>query len=120
MSTPIRTQKLTPVRNGVFVSDLEHGFRKYRTSGLIIPDDNMKDTGIRTRWGKVWSIGPDVPDIKVGEWLLIQHGRWTLGIDVEADDGTITKVWKIDYPDAVMLICDECPLETNEYNYTGK
>jgi co-chaperonin GroES (HSP10) len=65
------TGVLKPLRDVVFVSDMERGARKLSTSGLIIPDDDMKASGIRGRWGKVYAVGPDVheDDIKIGEWI---------------------------------------------------
>lgn len=103
----IEVTKFRPLRDQVFVADLESGDSITR-GGLIIPDDNKKNRGIRHRWARVYAVGPDVTDIKVGEWVLIQHGRWTTGIDFE-ENGVPLKLWKIDWPDATEMACDENP-----------
>lgn len=99
--------KLTPLHNNVFITDIEEGNRLTR-GGVILLNDNMSHAGIRPRWGRVFAIGPDVIDIAVGEWVLVEHGRWTNRIDVTLD-GEDLQLWRIDYPDAVMLATDEDP-----------
>jgi co-chaperonin GroES (HSP10) len=101
---------LKPLRNIVFVSELESGARTSK-GGIFILDDNMKDTGIRSRWAQVYAVGPEVTEIKPGDWVYVKHGRWTFGIDHEPTPGNITKIWRIEYPDAVDLASDTCPLD---------
>lgn len=98
---------IKPLRDTVFVTDMDSGVRK-TAGGVILLDDDMKEHGIRPRWGRVCAIGPEVEDVAVGDWLLLEHGRWTNRIDVPTENGTIP-VWKIDYPAAVLLIADEDP-----------
>lgn len=106
---------LQPLRNVVLVKDLEQG-QRMTSGGIIIPDDNGKDIGIRARWGQVYAVGPEVQDIKAGDWVLVKHGRWTFGIEVENEDGTITKIHRVDYPDAVELASDTFPLDIKPLN----
>jgi hypothetical protein len=40
------------------------------------------DQGIVPRWARVYSVGPEQEDIKVGQYVLVSHGRWTRGIEV--------------------------------------
>lgn len=105
--------KVTPLRNTVFVSELESG-NKLSAGGIVILDDNMKNNGIRPRWGRVHSVGPDVDDIAPGQWVLIKHGRWTYGIELESSDGNIEKVWRVEYPESVELVSDDKPLDTTD------
>ena len=107
--------EIKPLRDVVFVTELEQG-QRVSAGGIVIPDDNMKDHGIRARWGKVWKVGPEVNDLKEGEWILIKHGRWTFGIEVEGDNGEIFKIYKVEYPDAVELVSDEFPLDIKPLN----
>jgi len=80
---------LKPIKNRVLVSDMFFGEQKTK-SGLIIRDDDGGTRGIYPRWGKVYAIGPDNKDpINVGEWVLVEHGRWTRGFEVEMDNGTV-------------------------------
>lgn len=104
----IRCGELAPLRNNVFVSDLDSGARR-TPGGLIIPDDDMSIRGIRPRWAKVWAIGPDVKRLEVGQWVLIEHGRWTEKIMIELEDETSFPVWRIDWPKAGMAISDTDP-----------
>lgn len=105
---------LVPLRNVVFVTDLESG-QRLTAGGIVLPDDNMKHNGIRARWAKVYLVGPEVTDIKPGEWILIKHGRWTYGMDVETPEG-IVKVWRVEYPDSVELVSEEFPLDIKPLN----
>jgi len=60
-------------------------------SGLIIKTDDGTTRGIYPRWGKVYDKGPrNIDDYNVGDWILVEHGRWTRG--VELDDITIRMV----------------------------
>lgn len=99
--------QIKALRGKVLVTDLERGSRVVR--GIILPDDNGKSEGIRPRWGKVYSVGEDIIDITVGQWILIENGRWTRMLKVKEDDGTDTQVWGVEWPQSVMLVSDEDP-----------
>jgi co-chaperonin GroES (HSP10) len=106
----IIAKTLTPMKDVVFVTDLDSGVKK-SAGGIIITDDNMKDRGIRERWAKVHSVGTNITDIKPGEYVLLQHGRWTHGFDTLLDGEHVT-LWRIDYPEAVILVSDVDPRTT--------
>jgi hypothetical protein len=71
--------------------------------------DNGKSTGIRPRWGQVYAVGPKQTDVQVGEWLLIAHGRWTRGMDIEDETGKKT-IRKIDLKE-ILLRSDSRPVD---------
>jgi hypothetical protein len=98
-----------PLKKNVFVTGLDSG-PTITAGGIIRPDDNMSATGIRPRWACVWAIGPEVEDIKVGEWVFIEHARWTNSIDIRLPSGTV-RVWKVDWPAAVLLASADDPRE---------
>ena len=54
-------------------------------SGIILLGDDMEQRGIRPRWCRVIAKGPEQEDIEVGEWIYVEHGRWTRGFEVEMD-----------------------------------
>ena len=103
------TGKLTPIKDHVLVTDLYFGEQKTK-SGLIIRDDNGTARGVYPRWAKVWAKGPtNIDDYKVGEYVLIEHGRWTRKIDCDVDGEEIT-LHRVDV-DAILAVSDEKPNE---------
>lgn len=103
----IKADGFRPLRDNVFVTDLESG-PSITHGGILIPDDNMTDRGVRPRWGKVWAVGPDVTEVSVGEWVLVKHGRWTQGIEMTLA-GEKNLIWRIEFPDAVLIVSDADP-----------
>lgn len=98
--------KLTPLKGNIF-AQLESGERVSK-SGIVILDDNGKEQGIRPRWAKVWLVAEDIKDIAPGQYILVEHGRWTKTITFKDDTGTETKFQKID-PNAILCVSDELP-----------
>lgn len=101
-----KISKLTPIKDHVIVTDMNFGQREL-TSGVILLGDDGKTDGIRPRWCKVYAIGPDQEDVNVGEWVLVEHGRWSRGIDIEINDEEIT-VRRVD-PLCIIGTSDEAP-----------
>jgi hypothetical protein len=83
---------------------MEHGDQKL-ASGLIIPDDNGKARGIRPRWCTVYAVGEEVDYVKPGDQVLVSHGRWTRGFQVETPEGMLKTVRMVE-SDAIMLVQD--------------
>lgn len=78
-----------PIHNRVIVSDMHFGERQ-TAGGIIVSSDDGKDRGIKPRWGRVVSKGNDNKDpYEVGDWILVEHGRWTRGFEVEMEDGGV-------------------------------
>ena len=81
--------KVTPISNRVIVSNMEFGEQK-TAGGIMVTSDDGKDRGIKPRWGRVVSKGPQNKDpYDIGDWILVEHGRWTRGFDVEQEDGEL-------------------------------
>jgi co-chaperonin GroES (HSP10) len=85
----IQRQSLRPLNDSVIVADMVFDER-ITTGGIVLLNDNGKGTGIRPRWAQVYAVGPEQQDVKVGDWILVAHGRWTRGIDVEDESGKRT------------------------------
>jgi co-chaperonin GroES (HSP10) len=98
--------KIFPIRDNILVTDMEFGEEK-TSSGIIIQNLDGKSEGIKARWGRVWAIGPNQKDVKVGEWICVAHGRWTRGIKVE-DSGKEIIIRRIDNND-ILIVTDEKP-----------
>ena len=99
-----KVETLTPLKDTILVHGMEFNERISR-GGLILPDDDMKSSGIRPRWAQVYAVGPDVKDVKVGDYIMIAHGRWTRGIAIEDDSGEKV-IRKVD-PADILLVSDE-------------
>ena len=104
----VEKQKLKALQNNVLVSDMVFDER-ISTGGIVLLNDNGKGNGIRPRWGRVYAVGPEQKDVNVGDWVLVAHGRWTRGLDLEDETGQLT-IRKID-PKDILLVSDdeECP-----------
>lgn len=100
-----------PLRDNVFVTDLDSGPQK-TAAGILLPDDNMTNRGTRPRWACVYCVGPDVVDVKPGDWVFVEHARWTNEIEMELPSGVV-RMWRIDWPKAVMLVSDTDPRENH-------
>lgn len=101
---PHKIKGILPLHDDIVVCDMVFDAR-ISNGGIILPNDDMKNSGIRPRWGKVYATGPDQQDIKVGQYVLIAHGRWTRGVKIEDTDGEKT-IRKIDNND-ILLISDD-------------
>lgn len=99
-----KVTSLQPLGDTVLVTEMNFEHR-VTSSGIILPSDDGKNSGIRPRWGKVYSIGPQQKDVFVGQWVLIEHGRWTRGINVVDNNGERLTLRKVDN-DAIMLVSD--------------
>ena len=108
----MNTKTFNPVKDKVFVTDLEHGIQR-SAGGIILPEDNMAMHGIRNRWAKVYKVGPEITDLKYGDWVLIKHGRWTNRIKVE-DNGEEILMWRAEYPDGILVVSEDDPRARKE------
>lgn len=103
----IKIKKFEPLDDYIVVSDMNFKER-LTTSGIYLLNDDGRGAGIRPRWAQVYSIGPNQKDIKVGQWIMVAHGRWTRGVKIEDKTGEHV-IRRID-PDDILLISDEAPL----------
>jgi|TARA_R110002124_G_scaffold251611_1_gene416866 co-chaperonin GroES (HSP10) len=94
------------LRDDVIVEEMAFKERKL-ASGIILLDDDGKGYGIRPRWGKVYAIGPDQKDVTQGQWIMVEHGRWTRGVKI-ADGNDETVIRKVDNKD-ILLVSDQDP-----------
>lgn len=94
------------LRDHVIITDMDFVGRQL-SSGIWLLGDDGKADGIRPRWGKVYKVGPDQTDVSVGQWVYVEHGRWTRGLEVEID-GEVFTVRRVD-PKAMIFVQDEPP-----------
>jgi co-chaperonin GroES (HSP10) len=97
---------LNPIQDHVLVINMEKG-DKVTKGGIITLDDNGKDRGIRPRWCQVWKVGHKNTDgLESGQWLLVEHGRWTYGFETTTDEGESLYIQRVD-PKGILLVSDE-------------
>lgn len=102
---------LRPLGNNIILINLDHGERK-TSNGLIIIDDSTTDAGergIRARWAEVYAIGPEQKDVKVGQWVLMDHGRWSVGQNLDLGETEI-RFWLAD-PNGILGVSETKPDE---------
>ena len=97
-AAPAESAKLFP---GVTVGGLRPDL------SLAALDDDGSEGGIHPRWGKVYAVGDQQEDVKVGEWVMVSHGRWSRGFKVKKN-GVELEVRMIDEND-ILLVSDEEP-----------
>lgn len=98
--------KIKALHDWVIVSHMDFGDIK-TSGGIILRSDNGKAHGVKPRWGKVYCIGDEQKDVNIGDWILIEHGRWTRGIKINDGEQELT-VHRVDVK-GIMAISDSAP-----------
>jgi co-chaperonin GroES (HSP10) len=89
-------KSIRPIHDSVLIHNMHFG-EQTSSGGLIILGDDGKDRGIYPRWGQVYAKGPtNTEDYQVGDWILIEHGRWTRGIDIGPSEEEKTTIRMVD------------------------
>ena len=92
----------------VLVIDMDMGEQK-TAGGLIIQSDDGKAHGVKPRWAKVYRVGSEVDFVKEGQWVLIEHGRWTRKIKI--DDGAGEKEFQKVETKSIIAVANEKPTD---------
>ena len=106
---------ITPLKKRVLVSDMQFGATKSK-GGIIILDDDGTEAGIHPRWAKVYAVGDQQEDVKVGQWVLVAHGRWSRALKVKKKDVEL-EVRMIDENDILPLSDDEPDFNNRQAGY---
>ena len=102
---------IKPLKKRVLVSDMHFGEKRTK-GGIIVLDVDGTEAGIHPRWAKVYAIGDQQDDVKVGEWVMVAHGRWSRALKIKKD-GTELEVRMIDEND--ILLVSEVEPEFNRH-----
>lgn len=79
----ISAKGIRAVTDRVIVTDMYFGDQVTK-GGIIVKNDDGSTRGIYPRWAKVYTKGPENTDeYDVGDWVLVEHGRWTRSVKVE-------------------------------------
>lgn len=111
--------KVRPIHADVLVTGMHFGETK-TAGGIIIQSDDAKAHGVKPRWACVYAKGPENNDpYNVGDWILIEHGRWTRKVKVETDEGEVLEIQKVE-KESILAWQDEAPKDlayfSQEYN----
>jgi co-chaperonin GroES (HSP10) len=98
---------IRPLDKKVLVCEMEFGMEK-SAGGILLHSDDGKSTGIHPRWAKVYAVGPNQQEVKVGEWILLEHGRWSRGINYRTPEGDDIVIRLADN-NAILMSADEKP-----------
>lgn len=113
-SFEVKQLKVRPLPQDILVIDMDMGEMKTE-SGIIVQSDDGKSHGVKPRWAKVYKVGNAVKeDVKVGQWVLIDHGRWTRKIKIDDGEG-VKEVQKIEVK-SILAISNDKPADF----YIGK
>ena len=99
-------KSLSVIRDHILVTEMAFKERKL-SSGIMLLNDDGKTSGIRPRWAKVYAVGPEQTEIQVGQWIFVEHGRWSRGIEVEVDNEQLT-LRRVD-PKSIIFVSDQEP-----------
>lgn len=109
VSINLSHQTIRPLKNAVLVKNMEIGERVKK--GIIILNDNGKNTGIRSRWAQVYAIGEEAQvDLEVGDWIRIEHGRWTRQFICDDNEGNKVGIQMVDI-NAILCKTKNNPLD---------
>ena len=110
LKTVIQDRDIQPLGKRVLVSKMRFGEKKTR-GGIILLDDDGTEAGIHPRWSQVYAVGPKQEDVRVGQWILVAHGRWSRALKVINNKEEL-EVRMIDEND-ILLVSDEEPADTD-------
>ena len=114
---------IIPLKKRVLVSDRQFGETKSK-GGIILVDDDGTAEGIHPRWGKVYAVGRLQDDVKVGQWILVSHGRWSRAFKVKRKEkgsageiGVELEVRMVDENDILLVSDDEPEFNRKQAGY---
>ena len=110
--------KAKAIRDKILIYNIEKGERM-TAGGIVLTDDDKRSSGVRPRWAQIYDVGPEVkdPELVPGRWVLVEHGRWTRGMEIDTDEGERITLWGVQWPDPIIMVSDEKPVEfANRYS----
>jgi co-chaperonin GroES (HSP10) len=102
----VRHIKIRALHDDVIVKDMDFG-EQITAGGIVIQSDDAKVHGIKPRWAQVYKVGPDQTDVYPGQWILIEHGRWTRKVKIDDGDGA-KEIQKVEVK-SILAVTDEKP-----------
>ena len=105
----IQAKAIRAVTDRVLVTDMYFG-EQTTAGGIVIANDDGTARGVYPRWAKVYAKGPENKDeYVVGDWILIEHGRWTRGLKIDLN-GTEVELRMVE-AESVLALSKEKPAD---------
>jgi co-chaperonin GroES (HSP10) len=99
--------RVRPLSKDLLVINMDMG-EQTTAAGIIIKSDDGKAHGVKPRWAEVYKVGTDCEiNVKPGQWVLIEHGRWTRKMKIDDGDGE-KEFQKIEVK-SVIAVADQKP-----------
>jgi co-chaperonin GroES (HSP10) len=96
-----------PLSKDLLVINMDMG-EQTTAAGIVISSDDGKAHGVKPRWAEVYKVGEQCEiSVKPGQWVLIEHGRWTRKIKI--DDGAGEKEFQKVEVKSIMAVADQRP-----------
>lgn len=103
----VKISQIRPIQSHILVTDMNFGEQK-TAGGIVLRSDDGKSEGVKPRWCRVFAVGKEQTNVSVGEWILVEHGRWTRGLEVEDEDGNKIIIHRVD-ENGIMMSSDQRP-----------
>lgn len=102
-----RQMQVRPLPKDILIYNMDMG-EQTTASGIVIQSDDGKAHGVKPRWAQIYKVGERCEiDVTPGQWILIEHGRWTRKIKIDDGNG-IKEVQKVEVS-SILIVSDEKP-----------
>ena len=101
-----RPMEIRAIQDDVIICDMDFGEIK-TASGIVLRSDDGQAHGVKPRWGRVYRVGPKQTDVKEGEWILVEHGRWSRKVKIRDSEGE-KEIQKVEVK-SILAACDYRP-----------
>ena len=99
--------KVRALPTDILVINMDMG-EQVTDAGIVIASDDGKAHGVKPRWAEVYKVGANCGiNVKEGQWVLIEHGRWTRKMKI--DDGQGEKEFQKVEVKSIIAVTDERP-----------
>lgn len=79
--------KVRALSKDILVINMDMG-EQTTEAGIVIASDDGKAHGVKPRWAEVYQVGESCGlNVTPGQWVLIEHGRWTRKIKIDDGNG---------------------------------
>ena len=108
--------KVKAMRDKILAEMIDKPDQEKKTAGgIIITEKDATESAVRPRWFKVYSVGDGIDWITEGKYVLVDHGRWSKGMQ----EGNDLKLYLLDNKDC-LLESENNPMDDDRIQINGK